>query len=124
MRRFPYIDMRSQRFIPSEPTADTWTLSHSTPSNNQCKISTGTITMAGQNITVPETTVDLTGATEFVFVQVERSTKTATVGHSSVRPTPNSTYFYLVLVSFTATSGTYDTGTVHHKGDYTAEATI
>ena len=103
----------------AEASTEEWSLQHSKPANNSCKITAGCITLAGKDYEFTVDTVTLTGATEFVYVQVEYSdTDSATLGHASAKPVSNSTYFYLVLVSFTATDGVWDSGIIRWKGDY------
>ena len=125
MREFPYLDFRGKEQQRRTTTAtESWTLQHSKPANNQCKITAGTVTLGGVDLSVSETTVDLSGATEFVYVKVIRATSVVSVNHASVRPQPDSTNFYLILVSFAATDGVYDSGTIHHRGDYNAQAIL
>ena len=109
---------------PITSAAESWTLQHSKPANNQCKISAGTVTIAHQNYSVAETTVTLTGASEFVFVKLVLSSGATSVLHASTRPVSDSTNFYLILASFTATDGVYDAGTIHWRGDYNANALL
>ena len=100
----------------STTTTETWTLSHSL-SGAVVTITAGTISYGSIDIAVAGGDVTLTGTPEFVYVRLERTTKTATLGHASTRPASDSTYAYFVLASFTATDGSYSLTAVHHKGD-------
>lgn len=103
-----------------------YTLQATKPANNQCKISAGTIRLGtGNNYAVAETTVTLTGATEYVYVRVTLSDGTTSVLHSSTEPETDSTYFYLIIIEFIATAGNYDQGTEHWRGgDFNAFALL
>lgn len=126
MREFANIDLRGYERL-TLPTGGgdtgTWSLQHSKPSSSSCKIAAGVINLGkGGDIGVAETTVNLTGNPSYVFVRVTYSTLLAEVMQSTGRPSTNASYFYLVLVKFTASGGVYDSGTILHRGDYFAVA--
>jgi len=97
-----------------------WTLSHTiNRSTGVVSITAGRwVRMGLPVITISAGDVTLTGTPEYVWVKLARSTSTCSLGHSTNDPTTiDSANAYVVLVSFTATGGAYDVGTIHHKGD-------
>lgn len=97
-----------------------WTLSHTiNRSTGVVSITAGRwVRMGLPVITISAGDVTLTGTPEYVWVKLARSTSTCSLGHSTNDPTTiDSANAYVVLVSFTATGGVYDVGTIHHKGD-------
>jgi len=96
-----------------------WTLAHSLSGTNNatCTITAGTISYGSVDIAVAGGDVTLTGTPEFVYVRLERSNESTTLGHASTRPASDSTYAYFVLASFTSTYGVYSLTAIHHKGD-------
>jgi len=121
-RFFDVHDMGVNRMVTRSQQAEEpeWTLSHTiNRSTGVVSITAGRwVRMGLPVITISAGDVTLTGTPEYVWVKLARSTSTCSLGHSTNDPTTiDSANAYVVLVSFTATGGAYDVGTIHHKGD-------
>jgi len=98
------------------PAVQPWTFQHS-QTKAVITVTAGTVSYGSSDIAFAGGSVTLTGTPEFVYIRLERTLKTLTLGHASTRPQSDSTYAYFVLASFSAIGSVYSLTAVHHKGD-------
>jgi len=92
-------------------------------------VKTGDFTIEGTNvdITVAETVITLTGDPEYIYLQFEwGQITTATIEHSSTKPSTNATYYRRRLYRFDLDAETqqYKLGKISHIGDVSISAPL